>query len=238
MSPVPDGPGGNVGDIYTIRPDGSDLRQLTSDGALGPAVLDGRRADPVRARPAPAVPRGWWTMDADGTNVAQLLSAAAIGVAPRQRRGYRSGLAAARRVGRRGPAVDSVDGDHGRTAGAHAVPDADTGPGARVQLDRVPGHAGRHGPRRHRHAACRRTRAGHRRVQHRRGPVRPVEWHVQPDGLDVGRSAPAPAATLLHDGRVLFAGGYTCGNAGPGRDVGHGRALRPDDGHVHARPAP
>lgn len=68
---------GDQQDIYTIRPDGTDLRRLTTDGASTSAMWtpDGRL---LFARDSGSSP-GWWTMEADGTNTAILLSAAAVG---------------------------------------------------------------------------------------------------------------------------------------------------------------
>jgi Tol biopolymer transport system component len=58
-------------DIFTIRPDGADLRQLTSDGASGgPAwTSDGRIWFALRGLNVPQQPR---IMDADGGHVRQL----------------------------------------------------------------------------------------------------------------------------------------------------------------------
>ena len=63
-------------DIYTIRPDGTDLRQLTTDGISYRATWtpDGRilfvRGSGVAANDGAP---GFWTMDADGTNAAELI---------------------------------------------------------------------------------------------------------------------------------------------------------------------
>ena len=63
-------------DIYTIRPDGTDMRQLTTDGISNRAtwtpdgrILFTRGLDFVPDGGAP----GLWTMDADGSNAARLI---------------------------------------------------------------------------------------------------------------------------------------------------------------------
>jgi Tol biopolymer transport system component len=66
-------------DVYTARPDGSDLRRLTDDGISSGAAWtpDGRllfSRIPLDSGNMPTNPgSGLWTMDADGTNAAQLL---------------------------------------------------------------------------------------------------------------------------------------------------------------------
>lgn len=69
---------GDRHDIYTIRPDGTDVQRLTTDGASTSATWtpDGRI---LFARAGGRSP-GWWTMDADGSGAAILLSDAAVGV--------------------------------------------------------------------------------------------------------------------------------------------------------------
>ncbi len=66
-------------DVYTVRPDGSDVRRLTDDGgSRSPSwTADGRILFTRSGTSA-----GFWTMDADGANAAMVMSAAAIGVAP------------------------------------------------------------------------------------------------------------------------------------------------------------
>ena len=66
-------------DVYTVRPDGSDVRRLTDDGgSRSPSwTADGRILFTRSGKWA-----GFWMMDADGANAAMVMSAAAIGVAP------------------------------------------------------------------------------------------------------------------------------------------------------------
>ncbi len=68
----------DVGFVYTMRPDGSDVRRLTDDGAATGAswTPDGRILF-IETGNAP----GLWTMDPDGTNAARSLSTEALGVA-------------------------------------------------------------------------------------------------------------------------------------------------------------
>jgi hypothetical protein len=63
-------------DIYTIRPDGTDVRQLTSDGSAISAgwTPDGRILFVRNAGGAQGEAPGWWTMDADGTHAALLVA--------------------------------------------------------------------------------------------------------------------------------------------------------------------
>jgi Tol biopolymer transport system component len=78
----PDGaPVGGGQDIYTIRPDGSDVSRLTTDGVSTDATwtADGRILF-VRGATGSGGSPGWWTMDADGTGAAVLVTNAAIGV--------------------------------------------------------------------------------------------------------------------------------------------------------------
>ena len=81
-------------------------------------------------------------------------------------------------------AVDAGDGDHGRTAGAHPVPDADPGPGARLCLGRPAATADGTALGATATRLARWTRAPDRGLQHGSRRVRPVDRHVQPDRLD------------------------------------------------------
>jgi len=79
-------------DIYAVRPDGSDVRRLTSDATSTTAtwaadgrILFTRGSSGSGSGGSP----GWWTMDADGTNAAVLVPVAAIGVAAADLQGTR-----------------------------------------------------------------------------------------------------------------------------------------------------
>ena len=69
-------------DIYTVRPDGSDVRRLTTDGvSIGATwtpdgrILFARGSSGASGEGA----LSFWTMDADGTNAAELAAAKALG---------------------------------------------------------------------------------------------------------------------------------------------------------------
>jgi WD40 repeat protein len=76
----PDGDGRN---IYTIRPDGTDLSQLTTDGISTGAswTPDGRIIFVRLSGAGHNGALGFWTMDADGTNAAELVPGAIAGAA-------------------------------------------------------------------------------------------------------------------------------------------------------------
>jgi Tol biopolymer transport system component len=87
VSPNPPGPIDNIaeadiGDIYTMRPDGSDVRRLTTDRtSKSPTwTADGRILYVRVASGAASGTAGWWTMNADGTGAERLASPASIGV--------------------------------------------------------------------------------------------------------------------------------------------------------------
>jgi Tol biopolymer transport system component len=77
-------PDGDKRDLYTIRPDGTDVRRLTTDGVSASAswVADGRI---LFARGSSTPGSGgsvsWWTMDADGANAASLVPGDVVGAA-------------------------------------------------------------------------------------------------------------------------------------------------------------
>jgi Tol biopolymer transport system component len=80
QSPAGGGPLG-AGHLYTIRPDGSEMRRLTTDDkATWPSwTADGRILFTRLPGGAGGAP-GWWTVDADGSNATAVLSSSAIGV--------------------------------------------------------------------------------------------------------------------------------------------------------------
>jgi WD40 repeat protein len=69
-------------DVYTIRPDGTDLRRLTSDGLSSAAswTADGQILFAKNNLDAGARGVSFWTMDADGTNATLLVPADAVDV--------------------------------------------------------------------------------------------------------------------------------------------------------------
>ena len=72
------------GNLSTMRPDGSDVQSLTTDGlATAPSwTADGRILYTRGSRGGDDGDPGWWVMDADGSNVGSVASLAAIGVNP------------------------------------------------------------------------------------------------------------------------------------------------------------
>ena len=222
-------------DIYTIRPDGTDLRQLTTDGISdratwtpdgrilfvrglefvpdggGAGLLDdGRRRDQGRR----AHPGGCWRR-----RVCRLDAGAS--------------LAAGRGTGHRAPALDASPATP--VGPPPPTPAATPTPGAlaRVQLDRVDEHHGRRvpcatRPRGSPTGACSSPRAAARQPScMTRRPARSARrapWR---------RRAAARPRPLLKDGRVLIAGGVHCGDATHPEDgPGVSRAVRPGDGHL------
>ncbi len=113
------------GDLYTMRPDGSDVQRLTTDGlATAPSwTADGRILFTRGSRDADGDDPGWWTMDADGSDADAARIRRDDRRRPRGDRRHPAGLAAHRWAGDRRPALDARSGDRGRSSGAHAIPD-------------------------------------------------------------------------------------------------------------------
>ena len=72
--PMRDGVEVNQNDLYTVRPDGSDVRRLTTDGksVLPIWTADGGLVFAREVGPLDSFTFEFWTMDADGTNQARL----------------------------------------------------------------------------------------------------------------------------------------------------------------------
>ena len=125
-------------DVYTMRPDGSDVRRLTTDGLSYCGDVDARWVDPVHPPCRWCRKRGRGLVG-DGRQRCERDPDGVQGASRRLARGpclHLSGHAVDGWTGHRAPAVDRGDSHHRRTACAHAVPDTDPGPRARVQLDR------------------------------------------------------------------------------------------------------
>ena len=204
---------GEQQDIYTIRPDGTDVRRLTTDGVSVSATWtpDGRI---LFVRPGGAS-AGWWTMNADGTDAALLIADAEVGpVAADFSIDGRSDVAAGRWRGPRAAAMEGCDRGRGRTARTDTGPDAGTGAGARLRVDRLDGR-----PPRAVHSAKSATPLADGRVLFAGGCSTAAELYDPATGTftptgDMTAVRGGSPATLLLDGRVLFTGGYNCGPAG------------------------
>ncbi len=73
------GPQSLDGAIYTMRPDGGDVRRLTSGGgAVWPTWTPDGRILFTRASAVDGQAAGWWVMDADGTDATLLASASTL----------------------------------------------------------------------------------------------------------------------------------------------------------------
>lgn len=73
-------PGSDGTDVYTMRPDGSDVRRLTTDGQSAAAswTPDGRILF-THSGGVDGAPVAFWTMDANGENAAELVSGTLTG---------------------------------------------------------------------------------------------------------------------------------------------------------------
>ena len=203
---------GEQQDIYTIRPDGTDVRRLTTDGASVSATWtpDGRI---LFVRPGGASP-GWWTMNADGTDAALLIADAEVGPVA----GNFSSLA--------GPTWQPLGGAALVPPPWKAATGVAVGPPAPTPVPTpvpalAPGFAWTGsmttddgGP-----LAESATLLGDGRVLFAGGCGTAAELYDPATGTftptgDMTAVRGGSAATLLLDGRVLFTGGYNCGPAG------------------------
>ena len=209
---APDGSIGDVGFVYTMRPDGSDVRRLTDDGAATEAdwTPDGRILFIGTGRSPPA--SGRWTP----TEPTQrpLLSAEALGVAVAELGSIAVGLAAARRHGPRAAAVDARHGGRGRTSPRQRRPRPRpptwragfSWTGSPASVDDGPlGETA--------------TLLADGRVLFAGGCDTKAEVYDPATGTfsptgSLAQVRASATATRLHDGRVLFAGGYNCAAAG------------------------
>ena len=211
QSPAGGGPLG-AGDLYTIRPDGSEMRRLTTDDrATWPSwTADGRILFTRLPGGAGGAP-GWWTMDADGSNATAVLSSSAIGVSnedleftvPASSRSadWRSCL-------RRGRLTPSLPSGHRR----RRRPRDAARPRRGVQRDRRPGATNSGGT-----DTATLLEDGRVLVTTACGTAAEIydpstNAFTRTGSLGVHRAS--KTATLLRDGRVLFAGGYNCAPAG------------------------
>lgn len=203
-------PDGERQDIYTIRPDGTDVRRLTTDGVSTSAtwMADGRI---MFARGSSGA--GWWTMDADGTNAAVLVPTAAIGVAAADlqfTRPTRQPIGGAATVPPPWtPATGIAVGPPAPTPSATPTPPLSPGfawTGSTPTTDSGPlGETA--------------TLLADGRVLVTGGCSTAAELYDPANGsfsptgsLTVTRAG--KTGTLLLDGRVLFTGGYNCAKAG------------------------
>ena len=235
---------GEQGDVYTMRPDGSDVRRLTTDGLSTAATWmpDGWILFTRLAGGAGSATAGWWAMDANGANAILMVSRAQVGVSPED---LAFTYPAMQSMG--GPAIvpppwtpatATTVGPPAPTPSPTPTPDLAPGfswTGTATAADGTPA-------RRHGDAAGGWTRARHRRLQQGSCAVRPVDRHVQPDGLhgrgplQRDRHAP-PRRTRADRGWLQLRARRR------GRDLGIGRAVRPGDRHVQpdrldGRPTP
>ena len=204
---------GEQQDIYTIRPDGTDVRRLTTDGVSVSATWtpDGRI---LFVRPGGASP-GWWTMNADGTDAALLIADAEVGPV------------AGRLLDRSaGPTWQPVGGAALVPPPWKAATGVAVGPPAPTPVptpvpELAPGFAwtgsmatAEGGP-----LGESATPLADGRVLFAGGCSTAAELYDPATGTftptgDMTAVRGGSPATLLLDGRVLFTGGYNCGPAG------------------------
>jgi WD40 repeat protein len=206
---------GEQQDIYTMRPDGSDVRRLTTDGLSTSATWmpDGWILFTRLAGGAGSAAAGWWTMDADGARAILMVSRAQVGVSPEE-------------LAFTYPAMQSMGGPAivpppwtpatATTVGPPAptpspTPTPDLAPGFSWTGSATAGDGTPFGDTA--------TRLADGRVLVTAGCSKeaalydPSSGTFSPTGsMSAVRSS--ETATLLHDGRVLVAGGYNCAAAG------------------------
>lgn len=203
------------GDLYTMRPDGSDVQRLTEDGlATVPSwTADGRILFTRGSRDADSDETGWWTMDADGSDAELLASATAIGVEPES---VAATLPAWQSIG--GPAIASLPWT---PAPPIAVGPAAPTPAPTPTPDLAPGFTwagtSTFDPGFSSANPATKLADGRILITESCGTAAelydPTTGTFTPTGsLSVNRAS--STATLLLDGRVLIAGGYDCGRAG------------------------
>jgi hypothetical protein len=204
-----------LGDIYTMRPDGSDVRRLTTDvRSIAPSwTADGRILFTRFSTAADARDSGWWTMDADGTNPAKLVSTEAIGVAPPD-------------LASTGPAWQPLGGSAivplpwTPTAQIAVGPPAPT-PSPTPTPDLAPGFSWTGSPTVNDDGFIGDTATplADGRILIAGGCSTDAQLYDPATGAfsptgSLAQVRASTTATLLHDGRVLFAGGYNCGPGG------------------------
>ena len=200
------------GDIYTIRPDGSDLRRLTTgDKASWPSwTPDGRLLFTGLAGGSGGA-AGWWTMAADGSDRTLLLPGSAIGLADDE---LEQTTPAVQPLG--GAAIAPAPwttepivtiGPPAPTPSATPIPDLGAGFTMTAELSTKDG------------GADTATLLPDGRVLITSGCGTAAQIYdpstnafTETGSLGVRRAG--KTATLLRDGRVLFAGGYNCAPAG------------------------
>jgi len=201
-------------DIYTIRPDGTDLRQLTTDGISNQATWtpDGRI---LFSRGTGFVPDGgepgFWTMDADGSNAARLMPSVLSG------NEWPGSLPVWQPAG--GPAIVPPPWNPAPATPAGPPPPtpAPTPPPPLASgfawTDSMPVAEDAH-------AGDTATRLADGRVLVTRDCSKAAELYDPATGTfsptgSLTATRGSKTATLLRDGRVLIAGGYDCGASEP-----------------------
>ncbi len=209
---------GQQQDIYTFRPDGSDVLRLTSDGASSSPTwtADGRILFARSSAGSGPAAAGWWTMGADGSQATLLLSAAQIGVKPAD---VRSTEPVWQPLGGAALVAPPWAPQTATTVGPPAPTSSPPSPTPTPDL--APGYSWT-APA----AAPDGTALGDTATRLDDGRVLvtavcstaaalydPASGSFSPTG-PMSEVRAAKTATLLHDGRVLIVGGSTCSAAG------------------------